>query len=243
MIRQNALIDGAGNPLLVKNTDYSVRARVKRSANLSAGTLRINAFSPTQGQIGTGLSVSVVQAPTNYQEFTAQLFPPQTSLPPDLILRVYADGFPAPAGESFLVDNIEVFLTSASQNASLVRCSATEEPESYDGVTGIMDIAVNNGQGIRAAFALRNNLYFVKERCFYVTASDGVNEPALWAVEEVSNKVGATSVRGVGFGEEYTRVEGFSKRVRAPRSELFPTGSTSISSGRSPIVRALVWWI
>src|ERR1700691_1678670 len=29
---------------------------------------------------------------------------PQTSLPADLVLHVYADGVPAPSGESFLVD-------------------------------------------------------------------------------------------------------------------------------------------
>jgi hypothetical protein len=208
MIHQNALVDAAGNPLLVKNADYSVRARVKRSNNLAAGTLRINAFSPMPGQIGAGLSVTVVQITTKYMGFSAQLFPPQTSLPPDLTLQVYADGFPAPAGESFLVDDIELFLTNASQNALLVRCSTTEEPESYDGVTGMMNIAAKNGQGIRAAFTLRNNLYFAKERSLYVTASDGVNEPALWAVEEVSNKVGTPSVHGIGFGEEWVVIAG-----------------------------------
>jgi hypothetical protein len=147
--------------------------------------------------------VSFTQATTTYQEFTADLLPPQTSLPADLTLRVYADGVPAPSGESFLVDNIEVFLTNAAQNASLVRASGTETPEAYDGVTGIMSIAENNGQGIRAAFVLRNNLYFVKERSLYVTATDGVNEPALWAVEEASNQVGTPSAHGVGVGEEW----------------------------------------
>ena len=208
MIKQNAITDAAGNPLLVANVDYSVRARVQRSANLAAGTMRINAFSPTMGQLGTGIAVTAVQATTAYQEFIADLFPPQTSLPADLTLRVYADGTPAPSGESFLVDNIEVFETANVQNASLVRASSTEAPESYDGVTGIQEIAVNNGQGIRAAFVLRNNLYFVKERSMYVTATDGVNEPALWAVEEVSNKVGTPSVRGVGFGEEWVVIAG-----------------------------------
>jgi hypothetical protein len=66
-----------------------------------------------------------------------------------------------------------------------------------------MSIAENNGQGVRAAFTLRNNLYFVKERSMYVTATDGTNEPALWQVEEVSNKVGTPSVHGVGIGEEW----------------------------------------
>jgi hypothetical protein len=213
LISQGAITDVSGDPLFLTNTGYSVRARLKRSPGLTAGTLRINAFSPTQGQLGTGLAVTAAQAGNSYQEFTAQLFGPQTSLPADLVLRVYGDATPAPNGAFFLVDNIEVFLTNASTNASLVRASATEQPESYDGVSGIMNIAVNNGQGIRAAFVLRNNLYLVKEHGLYVTATDGVNEPALWAVEEVSNKVGTPSVHGVGFGEEWV--------VIADRSGLY----------------------
>ncbi|MGC2402049.1 MAG: hypothetical protein WA510_19790, partial [Acidobacteriaceae bacterium] len=208
MIEQNAISDAAGNPLFTNNTDYSVRARIKRSSGLSAGTLRINAYSPTAGQLGTGLAVGFTQASTTYQEFSAALLAPQVSLPSDLTLRVYADGVPAPSGESFLVDNIEIFPTNAAQNSSLIRGSGTETPEGYDGVTGIMSIAENNGQGIRAAFVLRNNLYFVKERSLYVTADDGVNEPALWTVEEVSNQVGTPSAHGVGVGEEWVVIAG-----------------------------------
>lgn len=213
LISQGAVTDAAGDLLCVNNTGYSVRARIKRSPGLTSGTLRINAFSPTQGQVGTGLAVTAAQAGNSYQEFSAQLFGPQGSLPSDLVLRAYADGTPSPGGEFFLVDNIEVFLTNASTNASIVRASATEQPESYDGVSGLMDIAANNGQGIRAAFVLRNNLYFVKEHSMYVTATDGANEPALWQVEEVSNKVGTPSAHGVGFGEEWV--------VIADRSGLY----------------------
>jgi hypothetical protein len=212
-ISQDALVDASGNPLIVANTDYSVRARVARSANLSAGTFRINLYSTTHGQLGAGLAVTPSQAATSYREFTADLAAPQASIPNDVVLRVYADGLPAPSGESFLVDNIEIYLTNAAQNPSLVRGSSTEDPESYDGVTGIMSIAENNGQGIRAAFTLRNNLYFVKERSMYVTATDGVNEPSLWQVEEVSNQVGTPSVHGVGIGEEWA--------VIASRSGLY----------------------
>jgi hypothetical protein len=207
-IYQNAITDGDGDPLFVTNVDYSVRARVKRSSALSSGVLRLNAFGPTMGQIGIGLALTPSQLTTTYQEFIADLFGPQASLPSDLQLRVYGDGVLGPSGESFLIDNIEVFPTNAAQNPSLVRASGTEDPEAYDGVTGIMSIAENNGQGIRAAFTLRNNLYFVKERSMYVTATDGVNEPALWQVEEVSNQVGTPSVRGVGIGEEWAVIAG-----------------------------------
>ncbi len=51
-------------------------------------------------------------------------------------------------------------------------------PESYDGVSGLISVAENNGQALRAAFELRGQLYFVKEHSIYSTQDDGVNEPA-----------------------------------------------------------------
>ncbi len=48
----------------------------------------------------------------------------------------------------------------------------------------------------------------MKERSLHVTADDGVNEPALWSIEEVSNKVGTPSAHGVGFGEEWVVIAG-----------------------------------
>jgi hypothetical protein len=164
MISHNAVLDVNGNPLCVNNVSYSVRARVMRTASLSQGTLRINAYSPSAGQVGIGMAIAYSQATNIYQEFTAVLFPPQAALPSDLVLRVYVDGTPSPGGEAFIVDNIEVFPTSLPLNASIVRASGTEEPEAYDGVTGFMNIGENDGQCIRAAFTLRSNLYLAKER-------------------------------------------------------------------------------
>lgn len=208
MIAQSAISDVNGNPLCVNNVGYSVRARVAQTGNLTQGTLRINAYSASAGQVGTGLSVSALQATAHYEEFTAQLFGAQASLPVDLMLRVYGDDTLSPSGEAFLVDSIEVFPTNEPLKASIVRASGTEEPEAYDGVTGFLSVGENNGQCIRSAFTLRNNLYFVKERSMYVTATDGVNEPALWSVEEVSNEVGTPSSHGVGIGEEWVVIAG-----------------------------------
>ena len=208
MITQSAVTDLAGDPLLVKNVDYSVRARVKRSSNLNQGTLRVNCFSPTAGAVGAGLAVTSSQATTSYVEYVGQLIPPEASIPNDLVLRVYADGVPSPSGESFLADNIEIFPTVQPQNASIIRASRALNAESYDGITGLLEVAENNGQGIRAAFTLRNYLYFVKERSMFVTSDDGVNEPDLWSIEEVSNKVGTPSAHGVGIGEEWAVIAG-----------------------------------
>lgn len=124
LIEQYAAQDYAGNPSLVANTDYSVRVRAKRSTGLTTGNLRVVAYSPSAGQLGAGFTASVAQTTEQYLEFSGQLFPPQTSIPQDLLLRVYADSFPAPARESFLVDCIEIYPTNAAQNPSLVRASA-----------------------------------------------------------------------------------------------------------------------
>jgi hypothetical protein len=208
MISQSAVTDPAGNPLLVQSTDYSIRARVQRSTNLAQGTLRVNCFSPSAGAIGVGLAITALTATTSYVEYTAQLIPPQSAIPSDMVLRVYADGVPGPSGESFLVDQLEIFPTLTPQNASIVRASYALNAEGYDGVTGLLEVAENNGQGIRAAFALRNYLYFVKERSLFVTQDDGVNEPAIWDIEEVSNQVGTPSAHGVGIGEEWVVIAG-----------------------------------
>jgi hypothetical protein len=208
LIQQSAITDASGNPLLLTNTDYSVRARVARTANLTQGTFRVNVFSPSQGALGAGLAITEAQAKTNYQEFTAELMPPQTTLPSDALLRVYADGLPAPSGEAFFVDNIEIFPTNAAESSSVVRASRNSDPEAYDGVQGLVEIAVNNGQMIRGTFVIRNLLYFAKERSLYVTADDGTNEPAFWTVEEVSNSVGTPSAHGVGIGEDWVVIAG-----------------------------------
>src|SRR5216683_3061499 len=102
-----------------------------------------------------------------------------------------------------------------------VRARRVADPESYDGINGLLSVAENNGQAIRAAFKLRERLYFVKEHSLYVTQDDGTNEPSLWAIAEVSRKVGTPSVRGVGIGEDWV--------VIAHRTGLY------IFSGGEPI--------
>ena len=94
-----------------------------------------------------------------------------------------------------------------------MRASLADNPESYDGVDGLLSVAENNGQAVRAAFVLRDQLYFVKEHSIYSTQDDGVNEPAGWTLSEVSTTVGTPSVDGVDTGEDWA--------VIADRSGLY----------------------
>ena len=202
LMTQTAVQDSPGAPLITANTDYSIRARCARNATLAQGTLHVHLYSATGGINTAGIQLTAAQLTTGYVEYTAQLTAPLSSIPGDLVLRVYADGTPTLNGQ-FYIDSIEVFPTAAPANPSLVRASRVEDPESYDGINGLLSVSENDGQAIRAAFKLRERLYFVKEHSLHATQDDGTNEPSLWSLSEVSRRVGTPSVRGVGIGEDW----------------------------------------
>jgi hypothetical protein len=215
-ITQGAAVDVYGQPRIRYATSYSVRARISKTTGLVQGTLRINLKSASGGFTTAGLAVTAAQAAiVTFTEFTAELISATQILNgptlSDLLLQVYADGTPT-INEGFYVDCIEIYPTNEPYNASLVRASRSGQPENYDGVTGIMNVAGNNGQRITTMYKIREQLYFVKERSLYVTQDDGVNEPNQWPVTEISNKVGAVSVEGAAIGEEWATLaarEGF----------------------------------
>lgn len=220
LMTQSAVQDSLGAPLIQANTDYTVRAHCARNATLSQGTLHLHLFSQSAGINTTGLQLTAAQLTTGYVEYSAELTAPLTAIPSDLVLRVYADGAPNTGGQ-FYIDSVEIFPTSTPANSSIVRASRVEDPESYDGINGFMSVAEDNGQAIRAAFKLRERLYFVKEHSLHVTQDDGTNEPSLWSIAEVSHRLGTPSVRGVGVGEDWV--------VIAHRTGLY------IFSGGEPI--------
>jgi hypothetical protein len=202
LMTQTAVQDSLGAPLIQPNTDYTIRAHCARNSTLSQGTLHVHLFSQSASINTTGLQLTAAQLTTGYVEYSSELTAPLTTIPSDLVLRIYADGTPNVSGQ-FYIDSIEIFPTSTPVNASIVRASRVEDPESYDGINGFLSVAENNGQAIRAAFKLRERLYFVKEHSLHVTQDDGTNEPSLWSIAEVSRRIGTPSVRGVGIGEDW----------------------------------------
>ena len=210
LMTQSAVADYNGAPRLLANTNYSARVRVRMTGALAQGTLHVHLYSVLAGISTTGVSVPAAQiTAAAWKEFIAPITPTGgiSLIPSDLVLRVYADGTPT-LNAGFLVDNIEIFPTAQPYNTSLVRASLAEDPESYDGVTGFLSVDENDGQTVRAAFLLRERLYFAKDRSLHVTQDDGVNEPASWTINEVSNSVGTPSVQGVDVGEDWAVIAG-----------------------------------
>jgi len=200
--------------------DYTVRARCARNATLSQGALHLHLYSASAAINTTGLQLAAAQLTTSYVEYTAQLTAPLTTIPSDLLLRVYADGTPNQNGQ-FYVDCIEIF----SHGAAHERFAGARQPRRRSRklrrIDGLLSVAENNGQAIRAPSSCANACTFAKEHSLYVTQDDGTNEPSLWAIAEVSRKLGTPSVRGVGIGEDWV--------VIAHRTGLY------IFSGGEPI--------
>jgi hypothetical protein len=210
LMTETAVADYVGAPRIQANTAYSVRARIRMTGSLTQGTVHIHLYSASAGISTTGIAVPAAQITANaWTEFIAPLTPAAgfPNIPSDLLLRVYADGTPT-LNAGFLVDNIEIFPTAQPYNTSLVRASLAENPESYDGVSGFLGVSEQDGQSVRAAFRLRERLYFVKDHSMFVTEDDGVNEPASWTINEVSRTVGTPSVAGVDTGEDWAVIAG-----------------------------------
>lgn len=210
LITQSAVSDYNGVPRLAASTGYSARVKLRMTGALTQGTVHVHLFSTSAGISTPGVSVPAAQVTAGaWKEFIAPITPSGgfSSIPSDLVLRVYADGTPTLAA-GFLVDNIEIFPTAQPYNTSLVRASFADDPESYDGVSGFLSVSENDGQTVRAAFLLRERLYFVKDRSLHVTQDDGVNEPASWTLNEVSDAVGTPSVQGVDVGEDWAVIAG-----------------------------------
>jgi hypothetical protein len=206
-ITQSAAVDYLTNPIIVPGMSYGVRARVASAGGLNAGTLHVNLQSTSGSFTTAGLAVQAMQTGAAYALFTGVLTSALIGpIPADLLLQVYADGTPNNGGV-FLIDNIEIYPLNQQFNNSNIRASkgqlATQGQESYDSETGLMQYNLNDGQSVRNLFKIRERLYIVKEHSFGVTQDDGVSEPALWAVNDVSKAVGTPSINGVGLGEDW----------------------------------------
>jgi hypothetical protein len=199
MLTQSAYQDYLGVPLLQPQIAWSARVRLAVGLGATTGNVTIELFSPSQGSKGTFV-VPIANLTINYQEFTGALAASMAAIPADLLLRVYAN--PANLTPVY-IDSIEIFPTQTPNLGSQVRGSYQSDPESYDGITSLMQVANNNGQDVRSAFVLREKLYFVKEHSMYETADDGQNEPSSWPITEISPKVGTPAVNGTAAGEEW----------------------------------------
>ena len=184
---------------LRQNTAYTVSVRVKKTAGLVAGRLNIDVFGSAIDSTGLQLLHSAVTE--DFVEYEAELTPAITSIPTDLVLRVFADQTPTSA-EGFIVDRIQIWPTDKKHDASVVRVSDPFDLR-FDGINGFITISKDDGERVMHCVELRGFYYIYKERGVYVTEDDGNNPPSLWQVRRLDKEVGAGGPNAVGEGQAF----------------------------------------
>ena len=144
---------------------------------------------------------------TGFTEFSDALIGNNVALPSDLLLRVYMDGTPTNGGW-VVADCIEVFPTNQPYLATQARASTVNNPETFDGVNGLL--LPPTREPIRTAFIItdrsqllaNDHLYFVCDNSIWRTQDNGGN-PSTWTFSRVSDTVGTPSINGVDVGEDW----------------------------------------
>jgi hypothetical protein len=206
MLTQSAFQDAYKVPILLPNTQYSVRVTCRCPSGATSGALVIDL---TEGNTGSGYGatygsfmVNLATMTTNMATFTGTLLVNAfTSVPSDLLLRLYASNIPYEGDVE--IDRIEIFPTLQPINSTQVYGSYVDNPEGVDGVTGPMGLNEQNTQPVNGAAVMYDLLYFLKESSMYSSQDSPNDEPADWAVHEVSNRVGAIGPNAWDYGEEW----------------------------------------
>jgi len=152
LITQSAVTDYLGVPRLQSNTSYSARGAGAHDGTLTQGTLHVQLYSVIQGISTPAFPFRLLRSLRVVYGIYRAITP--WGLPYDSVGLASArvcDGTPT-SGAGFIIENIEIFPTAEPYNASLVRASFAEDPESYDGVSGFLSVSENDGQTVRAAF-------------------------------------------------------------------------------------------
>ena len=216
MITQNSFQNYLNVPILSVNTAYSARIRLISGGNIANCDCVIEVYSPSAGSIGMFIVATAAISTTEFTEFSGALITQQASLPNDIILRYYlwsGSWSVTTNGGWVIADNIEVYPTLLPYNFSIARFSHAFNPESYDATTGQVQVRPNDGQSLHCSFPLRSNLYLAKDHYLAYVTDDGINEPAAWAVNEVSATVGICGPNAIDWNEEWA--------VFAERSGLY----------------------
>jgi hypothetical protein len=228
MLTQSAYQDSYLQPILQTNTLYSVRITARCATGSSSGALVVDLTSQTApgpnpvAQFGQTYG-SIMQGPlTGWQldnmgtSFTTETFqfltPPNgaqamsftdttSGVPSNLLLRLFALNIPN--GVSVEIDSIEIFPTQNPVDSTKVYASYINNPEAFDGDTGVMGLDLNNAQPVNGAAVLYDILYLLKSNSMFSTQDSEGSEPSQWDIRQVSNRCGTIGPNSFDIGEQW----------------------------------------
>ena len=190
---QNAFQDIFNAPILQGGAKYSFRFVANATAPTSL------TFTLSSATTGFSASATVAVSGTSMGVFSGAFsVATPAAIPPDFTLEISCPSSPV---SEVLLSELEIF-PSDTPYIDAMRGSFAANPEAFDGVTGLIETSPSDGQRMTAAFSLLDGkLYILKEKSMYWTEDDGQNEPSLWKVTQVSDKVGTPSINGAAVAE------------------------------------------
>ena len=184
------------NPLILGATDYSVRITARCSLP-GAGVCTVLLTSESMGGI---IGIATATPTANYSTIILDLGVTPATIPADAVLEYFAI---VTNGNTLDLDRIEIYPTNQPINYTVLRASYPQDPESFDGVTGLIQPIYSNGEAVRAVYKLRDSMYIACDRSTFVTKDVAGSEPALWTTDPVSSTIGTTNPNGVAAGEDW----------------------------------------
>lgn len=259
---QSAYEDVTGSPILAANTPFRMRVWLKPSVVAADLTFTVKISSASTSFSSTAsVAGSLMKASGSWLEVLFSANTP-SSIPGDMILSLYATSTATTL--TLLVDELNIIFGDDPYNTGLYG-SYVNNPEGIDGVTGDFGPEDDTHQTMDI-FILRSDLYMLTQDPSgrLHQTSQGVSEPATWAVNEVASNCGMISALSLtksqaddstaSGGEEWTawyssdgpRVFGgaspdkIAQEIQRPPGQTFP-GSPSDLGALNITARLTVW--
>jgi hypothetical protein len=214
-ISQSVYQDYLNVAILQGATKYTFRAWLTSTG--TAGDVIADLYSATDGVLATA-TIALAEVGTAGKFFQAD-FNAATpgQIPADAVLRVYAKN--QASSDVVKIDECELFPTAEPQFPQAL-FSYIENPESFDGVTGVLG-PDDDPTPILAMSQLRGTLNIHTKGGLYGTNDSPNNEPADWEVPQISATVGALSPWSVDAGQWGTGIGGEQWGFIASRDGLY----------------------
>lgn len=209
-ISQGAALDAFSAPIIQQNTAYGIRIVAKKGTSGDSGNIIVDLTTfDTQrgyGVVYGSFTLPLASITTSLAAYTGNFLVTKfATVPANLILRIYTtnltNGSTAVIGGAG--KGIEIYDVSQPTYSTQVAASYAGQPEAIDGVTGAVGLSQRNTQPANGAFVMYDQLYFLKAASMFVTRDSAGDEPSLWDVHEVSNRVGTASIFSYDVGEEW----------------------------------------
>jgi hypothetical protein len=187
-ITQPAFQDAYNVAILQPLTQYTFRLW-----NQGLGSTTVQLYSPSTNTILATGTVAATMA-GGFGEVVLSAETPAV-IPADTVLRIFATGLGD--GDVQTLDEMELYYT-ANPYLRSVRASYIQNPEAFDGVTGVLGPASDPNE-VRALFERKDVLHLLTagpEGNLYDSQDTSSGEPGTWSVSHVASRCGAISVWG-----------------------------------------------